>query len=120
MKISQRQVGNVTILEPRGKVTIGAGDVMLRDAIEAATQSGSARLLLDLRGVSKMDSSGLGELLSAHATVTDGGGTIKLMNLPPKLYGVLGATQIVSVFDVFDDEREALASFDPTPSVIAS
>ncbi len=118
MKISKRQVGSVTILEPKGKITIGAGDVMLRDAIDAATRSGSAKLLLDLRGVSKMDSSGLGELIAAHNTVSDLGGMIKLMNLPPKLYGVLGATQIVSVFDVFDDEREALASFDAATPVI--
>jgi anti-sigma B factor antagonist len=111
MKISQRQVGEVTILEPRGKITLGAGDVALREAIEAATRNGGAKLLVDLQKVSKMDSSGLGELIAAHNSVTEAGGTIRLMNLPPKLYGVLGATQIVSVFDVFDDEHEAVASF---------
>jgi anti-sigma B factor antagonist len=111
MKISKREVGNVTILEPKGKITIGAGDVVLRDAIEEATHAGSSNLLLDFNGVSKMDSSGLGELIAAHNTVTGNGGTIKLMNLPSKLYGVLGITQIVSVFDLFDDENEALASF---------
>ncbi len=112
MKISKREVGNVTILEPKGKITIGAGDVALRNAIEEATHAGSSNVLLDFNGVSKMDSSGLGELIAAHNTVTGDGGTIKLMKLPPKLYGVLGITQIVSVFDVFDDENEALASFD--------
>jgi len=111
MKITQRQVGDVTVLEPKGKITIGSGDVALREAIEAATTGGSTKLLLDLQGVSKMDSSGLGELIAAHNEVTGGGGAIRLMKLPPKLYGVLGITQIVSVFDVFDDEREAIASF---------
>lgn len=111
MKISQRQVGDVTILEPKGKITIGAGDVALREAIEGATRSGSRKVLLDLQKVSKMDSSGLGELIAAHNTVAESGGTIRLLNLPSKLYGVLGATQIVSVFDVFDDEHEAVASF---------
>ena len=111
MKISKREVGNVTILEPKGKITIGAGDVALRNAIEEATHAGSSNVLLDFNSVSKMDSSGLGELIAAHNTVTGDGGTIKLMNLPSKLYGVLGITQIVSVFDVFDDENEALASF---------
>ena len=111
MKISKRDVGNVTILEPKGKITIGAGDVVLRNAIEEATHRGSSNVLLDLNGVSKMDSSGLGELIAAHNTVTGDGGKIKLMNIPSKLYGVLGITQIVSVFDVFDDENEALASF---------
>ena len=112
MKISKREVGNVTILEPKGKITIGAGDVALRNAIEEATHAGGSNVLLDLKGVSKMDSSGLGELIAAHNTVTGDGGKIKLMCLPSKLYGVLGITQIVSVFDVFDDEQEALASFD--------
>jgi anti-sigma B factor antagonist len=111
MKISQRQAGDVTILEPKGKVTIGAGDVMLRDAIAEATRSGKSKLLLDLHGVSKMDSSGLGELVAAHNVVTSEGGTIRLMNLPSKLYNVMGITQIVSVFDVFDDEQEAISSF---------
>ena len=111
MKISKREVGNVTILEPKGKITIGAGDVALRNAIEEATHAGSSKVLLDFNGVSKMDSSGLGELIAAHNTVTGNGGAIKLMNIPSKLYGVLGITQIVSVFDVFDDEKEALASF---------
>ena len=111
MKISQRQVGDVTILEPKGKITIGAGDVALRDAIETATRAGNAKLLLDLHGVSKMDSSGLGELVAAHNTVAGEGGTIRLMKLPSKLYNVMGITQIVSVFDVFDDEQEAVGSF---------
>jgi anti-sigma B factor antagonist len=111
MKISQRQVGDVTILEPKGKITIGAGDVMLRDAIAGASKGEGAKVLLDLHGVSKMDSSGLGELIAAHNAVTVEGGTIRLMRLPSKLYNVLGITQIVSVFDVFDDEREAINSF---------
>ncbi len=111
MKISQRQVGDVTILEPKGKIVIGAGDVALREAIERAAVGGGAKLILDLQKVSKMDSSGLGELISAHNLVTSGGGAIRLMNLPPKLHGVLGMTQIVSVYDVFDNENEAIASF---------
>jgi len=112
MKISKREVDTVTILEPKGKITIGAGDVLLREAIEEVTREGQPKVLLNLKGVSKMDSSGLGELIGAHNSVTASGGAMKLMNLPPKLYGVLGITQIVTVFDVFDDESEALASFD--------
>lgn len=111
MKISKRESEGVTILEPKGKITIGAGDVALRGALEEATQDSATKILIDLKGVKKMDSSGLGELIAAHNSVTENGGVIKLMNLPPKLHGVLGITQIVSVFDVFDDEREALTSF---------
>ena len=111
MKISTREVGGVTIVEPKGKITIGAGDAALRGAIDGAIQGSSPKILLDLKGIKKMDSSGLGELIAAHNTVTEAGGSIKLVNLPAKLHGVLGITQIVSVFDVFDDENEAVASF---------
>lgn len=111
MKISTRDAGDVTIIEPRGKIAIGAGDVALRDALNNAIQGQRSKILVDLKGVAKMDSSGLGELIAAHNSVTRAGGVIKLMHLPSKLYGVLGITQIVSVFDVFEDEAEALASF---------
>jgi len=111
MKISKRDIGNVTVLELKGKVMIGSGDVALREAVEDAVNSGTRNLLVDLKGVSKMDSSGLGELIAAHNTVTEDGGTIKLANMPSKLHNVFGITQIVSVFEVFDDMDEALASF---------
>jgi anti-sigma B factor antagonist len=112
MKFSKREINGVTILEPKGKITIGSGDVALRGALEEIIQKDASKILLDLKGVKKMDSSGLGELIAAHNTVTEAGGSIKLVNLPSKLHGVLGITQIVSVFDVFDDEGEALASFE--------
>ena len=111
MKISQRSVGDVIVLEPRGKITIGVGDVVLREAVDRAVSGGTKNLLVDLKGVTKMDSSGLGELIAAHNTVTADGGKIRLVNMPSKLHNVLGITQIVSVFDVFDDVDEALASF---------
>jgi anti-sigma B factor antagonist len=111
MKISERDVGNVTVLALKGKVTIGSGDVALRDAIEKAVSSGKKNLLVDLGGVSKMDSSGLGELVAAHNNVTAGNGTIKLAKIPSKIYNIMGVAQIISVFDVFDDVDEALESF---------
>ncbi|MCU0304944.1 MAG: STAS domain-containing protein [Thermoanaerobaculales bacterium] len=111
MKISKREVGDVTVLELKGKVMIGSGDVQLRDAIDETVNNGAAKILVDLGGVSKMDSSGLGELVSAHNTVTEKGGRIALANLPSKLYDVLGATRIISVIDVFDDVDEGVASF---------
>ena len=111
MKFSKRIVEGVTILEPKGKIKIGAGDVALCGALGEIVQDSASKILLDLMGGKKIDPSGLGELIAAHNSVTEVGGVIKLMNLPPKLHGVLRITQIVSVFDVFDDEREALASF---------
>ena len=111
MKISKREIGGVTVVEPKGKISIGSGDVALRGALEEVIQGGNSKILINLKGVKKMDSSGLGELIAAHNTVSEAGGTIKLLNLPAKLHDVLGVTQIVTVFDVFDDENEAVASF---------
>ncbi len=112
MKISAREIGNVTFVEPKGKITIGSGDVLLRDTINEAVSGGAKNILVDLKGVSKMDSSGLGELVAAHNTVTSGGGTIKLVNIPSKIYSIFGVAQIISVMDVFDDIDEAVGSFD--------
>jgi len=112
MKISTRKIENVTFVEPKGKITIGSGDVLLRDTINEAVSSGSKNILVDLKDVSKMDSSGLGELVAAHNTVTQGGGAIKLVNIPSKIYSIFGVAQIISVMDVFDDIDEAVGSFD--------
>lgn len=111
MKISKQDVGDVTVLTLKGKITIGSGDVALREAIDGAVGAGSKNLLVDLKGVSKMDSSGLGELVAAHNTVTEQDGTIKLANIPSKLYNIMGVAQIISVFDVFDSVDEALGTY---------
>jgi anti-sigma B factor antagonist len=111
MKIPTREIGNVTVLAPKGKVTIGLGDVDLRNAIDTALSSGKKNILVDLGGVTKMDSSGLGELVAAHNTVAEHNGTIKLVNIPSKLYNIMGVAQIVTVFDVFDNIDEAVGTF---------
>ena len=111
MKIFNSEAGDVTVLALKGKITIGSGDVALRDAIGDAVNKGRKKLLIDLGGVSKMDSSGLGELVAAHNKVTAQGGAIKLANIPSKLYNIMGVAQIISVFDVFDDVDEGLGSF---------
>jgi anti-sigma B factor antagonist len=112
MKISKSEVGEITVLELKGKITIGAGDVQLREAIEEAARGGATKLVVNLKGVSKMDSSGLGELVSAYNKVTEDGGKIKLANLPSKVYNVLGVAQMISVFEVFESLDEALGSFE--------
>jgi anti-sigma B factor antagonist len=111
MKIETRMEGSVTILEPKGKITIGEGDVALRDAVHAALDSGAKDILLDLHSTTTIDSSGIGELVAAYTTVTNRGGGLKLLNLPPKVHDILQITQLVTVFEVFDDEVEALMSF---------
>ena len=111
MSVSVRQRDNVTILELKGKVTIGVGDVELRQAVHDAIDAGSKDMLMGLSGVSTMDSSGIGELVAAYTTVTNRGGRLKLLNLPKKIQDILQITQLYTVFDVFDDEDEAVASF---------
>ena len=111
MKIDARHNQGVTILEPKGKITIGAGDVALREAVHEALGAGAKNILVNLGGVTTIDSSGIGELVSAYTTVSNRGGKLKLHNLPPKVSDILQITQLISVFDVFDDEDEAVGSF---------
>ncbi len=111
MKISARHNQGVTILEPKGKITIGVGDVALRQSVVEALGAGSKNILIDLADVTTIDSSGIGELVSAYTTVTNKGGKLRLLNLPPKVQDILQITQLVTVFDVFDNEDEAVASF---------
>jgi anti-sigma B factor antagonist len=112
MKIPARHTAGITVLDPKGKITIGVGDVALRDAVHEAMDAGSENILSNLGNVTTIDSSGIGELVSAFTTVTNRGGKLKLANLPPKVQDILQITQLVTVFDVFSDEEEALASFE--------
>ncbi len=111
MTIQKRVRDGVTILDVEGKITIGKGDVALREAVQAALADGATKLLIGLGRVTTVDSSGVGELVSAYTTVTNRGGKLKLVNLPPKVNDILQITQLITVFEVFDGEDEALGSF---------
>ena len=111
MKIEKRSRGDVTILEVEGKITIGKGDVALRDAVHQALGDGARKIVMNLGSVSTVDSSGVGELVSAFTTVTNRGGRLKLLNLPPKVNDILQITQLITVFETFDNEDEAIGSF---------
>ena len=111
MNITQRQVGDVTILDISGKITIGVGDVQVRDAVHMALGSGARNLVLNLKNVTTIDSAGVGELVSAYTTVTNRGGKLKLVNLPSKVNDILQITQLITVFEVYDSEPEAVGSF---------
>jgi len=111
MKSSVRDVGDIRVIELSGKITIGAGDVKIRELIDEAIEDGKHDVILDLGGVTAIDSSGIGEMVSCYTTVTKRGGKLKLMHLSPKITDILQVTQLITVFDVFDDEREALGSF---------
>jgi anti-sigma B factor antagonist len=111
MKIPMRSRDDVTILQPVGKITIGIGDVAFREAVDEALDAGASSLLVDFQKASKMDSSGMAELVAAYKKVTESGGQIKLLRLPSNIRDVLTITQIARVFEIFEDEDEAIASF---------
>src|SRR2546426_11770500 len=111
MKASPRTVGNVPIIKLDGKITIGAGDQQLREVISNAVTSGPTNILLDLSGVTTIDSSGIGELVGSYTTVTNRGGKLKLLHLPAKLNELLHVTQLITVFEVYENEQDAIKSF---------
>ena len=111
MNIPSRIRDGVTILEPKGKITIGVGDIALRETVLSTLEGDNKDILINLAEVTTIDSSGIGELVSAYTTVTNRGGRLKLLHLPPKVQDILQITQLVTVFEVHDDEEEAVASF---------
>lgn len=111
MKVNVRQRDGVTILDLKGKITIGTGDIALRNAVQDAINGGAKNVLINMTDVSTIDSSGVGELVSAFTTATNRGARLKLANLPAKITDVLTITQLITVFDVFDSEDEAVRSF---------
>lgn len=111
MKVNTRDVDGVTIIELQGKITIGAGDTQLRDVIIKSLEEGNKNILLDMGGVTTLDSSGIGELVGSYTTVANRGGTLKLLHLPSKISDLLQVTQLITVFEVYEDEKKALESF---------
>lgn len=111
LNISERQAGDITILDLDGKVTIGEGSVALRSAIRRLLGEGKNKILLNLGGVGYVDSSGIGELVSSFTAVNKEGGTLKLLNLTQKIQDLLAITKLLTVFDVYENEGDALASF---------
>jgi anti-sigma B factor antagonist len=111
LNISERQVGDVTILDMRGKITIGEGSVALRTAIRRLLEEGKKKILLNLAEVGYIDSSGIGELVSSYTAINKEGGGLKLLKLTQKLRDLLTITKLLTVFDVYESEEEALVSF---------
>jgi anti-sigma B factor antagonist len=111
LNISERMAGDVTILDMDGKITIGEGSVALRTAIRRLLEEGKKKILLNLAKVGYIDSSGIGELVSSYTAINKEGGQLKLLNLTQKLQDLLTITKLLTVFDVYDSESEALNSF---------
>ncbi|HEY4492639.1 MAG TPA: STAS domain-containing protein [Acidobacteriota bacterium] len=111
MKIGRHEQGSVTVIEPKGKITIGEGDVLLREEISKLLAENKKQLVLDLSGVSYMDSAGVGELVSVYTSVKNRGGDLKLSCLTKKIKDLLQITQLMTIFETFETTGEAISSF---------
>jgi anti-sigma B factor antagonist len=111
MQIDERKIGNVTILDLKGKLTLGDGDELLRTKINGLVQAGSKQIVLNLGLVPYIDSAGLGEVVRTYTTVKKQDGMLKLLNLTKRIQDLLTITKLLTVFDTFDNEADAVKSF---------
>jgi len=111
LAIASREVDGVTVLDLSGRITLGEGSVQLRDSIRDLIGKGQMRILLDLGDVNYIDSSGLGELVSAYTSAKNQGAALKLLKLTKKVHDLLQLTKLYTVFDIYDDEASAIASY---------
>ena len=111
LNIKERQAGSVTVLDMQGRITIGEGSVALRNTIRKLLEEGKKNILLNLAGVGYVDSSGIGELVSSFTAVNKEGGKLKLLKLTQKIQDLLAITKLLTVFDTFEEEQEAIDSY---------
>jgi anti-sigma B factor antagonist len=111
MKVKTREVDGITILDLSGRITLGEGSVTLRDSVRDLLAKGAKNILLNLADITYIDSSGIGELVSAFTSVRNSGGELKLLNLTKKVHDLLQITKLYTVFDIKDDEASAIAAF---------
>ena len=111
MKIETRTIGDVRILDCSGKITLGEGTMAVRNTVRDILKNNGKKIILNLAEVNYIDSSGIGELVSTYSTVANNGGQLKLLNLTKKINELLAITKLLTVFQVFDSEQTALASF---------
>jgi anti-sigma B factor antagonist len=115
MQINKRRIDDISILDIEGKLTIGDGAELLRDTVASIVFQGDKKIVLNLAGVPYMDSGGLGELVRCFMVARKAEGTVKLVNLTSKITDLLSITKLLNVFDTYDTEAEAMASFAKTP-----
>lgn len=111
MKMAVHEKSGVSVVDISGKLTLGESTNALRNKMNELAESGSDRILLNMADVTYIDSSGIGELVAAHATVANAGGDIKLLNLAKRVHDLLKITKLYTVFEVFEDEASAIGSF---------
>ena len=121
MTANTRLVGGVTIVDLSGRIVLGDGSAALRDLVRNLISEGNKKILLNLRNVDYIDSSGLGELVSAFTSMRSRGGALKLLNLSKRVQALLQITKVYTMFDITDDEATSVKSFSPSiwpPSVL--
>ena len=111
VKLNTRQVGDVSVIDVAGRITLGEGSSALRDALRDLINKNQKKILLNLGEVNYIDSSGIGEMVSAFTSVKNAGGELKLLNLTKKVHDLLQITKLYTVFDIKDDEASAVAAF---------
>jgi len=111
LNMRERQAGDITVLDMDGRITIGEGSVALRSAIRRLLEEGKKNILLNLAGVGYIDSSGIGELVSSYTAINKEGGQLKLLSLTEKLRDLLTITKLLTVFDSYETEADALSNF---------
>jgi anti-sigma B factor antagonist len=111
MIIQMRIIGDIRVLDCSGKIRLGEGTMSIRNAVRDALESGTKKIILNLAEISYIDSSGVGELMSTYTSVVNEGGRLKLLHLTKKVHELMAITKLLTIFEVFDDEKEALASF---------
>ena len=111
MQIEQRTVGDVIVLDLKGKITLGEGDELLKDKVNSLVNQGHKKIVLNLADVPYIDSAGLGEIVRTYTTVSRQGGSLKLLNLTKRITDLLSITKLLTVFETFDSEKEAVGSF---------
>ena len=117
MQIDQRAVGDVVVLDLKGRVTMGEGDELLKDKVNSLVNQGHKKIVLNLAEVPYIDSAGLGEIVRTYTTVSRQGGSLKLLNLTKRITDLLSITKLLTVFETFDSENEAVRSFSASAKV---
>jgi anti-sigma B factor antagonist len=117
MQIEERAVGDVVVLDLKGKITLGEGDELLKDKVNSLVNQGHKKIVLNLADVPYIDSAGLGEVVRTYTTVSRQGGSLKLLNLTKRITDLLSITKLLTVFETFDSENEAVRSFSASSKV---
>ena len=117
MQIEERNIGDVKVLDVKGKITLGEGDELLKDKVNSLVNQGNRKIILNLAEVPYIDSAGLGEIVRTYTTVSRQGGSLKLLNLTKRITDLLSITKLLTVFETFESENDAVRSFSASAKV---